>query len=70
MFVRMVSGVAVVASLLIACSSGDENEGGSCTSNNDCGGNLVCQPIQGRQSDFCCPTPPTTSSHASCQPAN
>jgi len=69
---KMICALTVVGSLLVACgpaASLNANEGGSCSaSNNDCGGDLDCQPIQGRQGEFCCPTPPQSSSHENCQP--
>jgi hypothetical protein len=72
MFGKMIfAGLGVVGSLVVACGPADslnQNEGASCSSNNDCGGLEVCQPITGRQGDFCCPTPPSSSSHESCQP--
>jgi hypothetical protein len=52
-----------------ACAGDDKNEGDSCTQQSDCGGNLICQPISGRNQDFCCPTPSTSSTHANCSPA-
>jgi hypothetical protein len=69
--VKTSCAIAIVGSLLVACgpaASLNKNEGGSCTTADDCGGDLDCQPIQGRQGDFCCPTPPTSSSHPNCQP--
>jgi hypothetical protein len=76
MFRKMIL-VALVAfaapSLVAACGpsvNSDANEGGSCSSNGDCGGDLVCQPVTGRQGDYCCPTPATASKKASCQPAS
>ena len=51
MFGKVFCGLAV-AGLLIACgpaASLNNNEGGSCSAQNDnCGGELDCQPIQGR----------------------
>jgi hypothetical protein len=73
MFGKTLCGLAVVASLLVACgpaASLNSNEGGSCTQTEDCGGDLICQPITGRKGDFCCPTPSTSSSHSNCQPAS
>ncbi len=67
---RVVCVLAVVSAAVIACSGDDKNEGGSCGSNSDCGGNLICQPVQGRKGDFCCPTPPTSSSQTNCHPSS
>ena len=68
---KLISGLALVGSLAVACgpaASSNANEGGSCSRASDCGGDLICQPIQGRQGDFCCPTPPQSSGHANCKP--
>ena len=69
---KMICALAVVGSLLVACgpaASLNANEGQSCDPNNDdCGGMVQCQPITGRKGDFCCPTPPSSSSHENCQP--
>jgi hypothetical protein len=43
-------------------SQGDECGG----SQDDCGSNLVCQPIKGRSKNYCCPTPPEQSSNSNC----
>jgi hypothetical protein len=71
-FGKVVGGALVVGSLVVACgpaASLNANEGGSCSaSNNDCGGDLDCQPIQGRTGEYCCPTPPQSSSAKNCQP--
>ncbi|MGO8992277.1 MAG: hypothetical protein ACLQVI_03040 [Polyangiaceae bacterium] len=71
MFGKVICGLTVMGWLLIACgpaASLNSNEGGSCTSNNDCGGDVQCQPIQGRTGDYCCPDPPQSSSHENCHP--
>ena len=47
-------------------ASVNKNEGDSCTETNDCGGDLNCQPITGRQGSYCCPTPAASSSHTNC----
>ena len=73
LFGRMICAVALVGSFVVACgpaASLNKNEGGSCVNTDDCGGGLTCQPIQGRQGDFCCPTPPESSSHVNCKPAS
>ncbi len=57
---------AVLAAGSVACGAG---EGDSCSTQSDCSDqNLTCQPIDGRGGDFCCPTPPQSSSKTSCQP--
>lgn len=70
LFGRLMGAMVVVAMAMAGCASsvGDQNEGGSCAKESDCGGNLICQPITGRSGDFCCPTPPESSSHANCHP--
>jgi hypothetical protein len=71
MFGKMICTLGVVGSVLIACGPADSanhNEGGSCTQVSDCGGSLDCQPIAGRVGDFCCPTPPQSSSKTNCKP--
>ena len=71
MFGKMIFAVAVVGSLVVGCgpaASQNHNEGGSCSKDDDnCGGALICQPIEGRVGNFCCPTPAYSSSHANCQ---
>jgi hypothetical protein len=73
MFGKVMCALAV-AGLFVACgpaASLNGNEGGSCTPQNDnCGGDLICQPIQGRQGYYCCPTPPESSTHPSCKPVS
>jgi hypothetical protein len=71
MFGKVMSGLAVAA-LLVACgpaASLNGNEGNSCNPQNDnCGGDLNCQPVEGRSGMYCCPTPTSSSTHANCQP--
>jgi hypothetical protein len=71
-FGKFICSVGVASSLLVACgpaASLNNNEGGSCSAaNNNCGGDLDCQPIQGRTGEYCCPTPPQSSSAKNCQP--
>lgn len=71
--VKLTCGLAV-AGLLIACgpaASVNANEGGACSAqNNDCGGDLSCQPVQGRQGMFCCPTPEESSTQPNCKPVS
>jgi hypothetical protein len=70
MFRKIILAGIAIGSLVVACgpsANADANEGGSCTQQGDCGGDLTCQPIHGRVGDFCCPTPAQTSSHANCQ---
>jgi len=77
--VRKMSGVMVAAMLaaagVLAGCAGEtgKGEGDSC-SGNDCGGQLQCQSVPGRNGDFCCPAPlktqdgQFTSSQTNCQP--
>ncbi|MFI5302571.1 MAG: hypothetical protein ACHREM_31155 [Polyangiales bacterium] len=62
----LVVGLLVAAAM--ACGGIDKNDGNACTQQSDCGSGLVCQPISGRNQDFCCPTPPTSSSQPNCSP--
>lgn len=61
--------LAVVAVVSAACAGpvGGNSEGDSCSGAEDCASNLTCQPIKGRQGDFCCPTPAGSSQHSNCQ---
>jgi hypothetical protein len=68
MFVRIVCVLMAVSATVIACSGDAHNEGGTCSTANDCGGNLSCQPVDGRQGNFCCPTPADTSKETNCHP--
>jgi hypothetical protein len=73
MFGKIICGVALVGSIVVACGPADslnKNEGGACSKVDDCGGDLSCQPIQGRTGDFCCPAPPESSSHTNCHPGS
>jgi hypothetical protein len=45
-------GLAALASVLVACEGG--KAGDECKSNSDCNNSLVCQPIAGRNADYCC----------------
>jgi hypothetical protein len=54
--------VAAATSTLGACG---DSEGDACTTDNDCGSQLLCQPIAGR-GDKCCPTPAEESDNESC----
>jgi hypothetical protein len=60
--------LAVSVGFLVACSgSGGILEGDTCGGSTDqCHNNLTCQPIQGRTGDFCCPTPPQSSTQTNC----
>ena len=58
-----------MAPTFAACGADDSNEGKACSAADDCGGNLTCQPIQGRNQDYCCPTPANESKQSTCQPA-
>jgi len=66
-FVLIACGLAAVLSTACAGPTG-KGEGDSCTTNDDCSSNLICQPIPGRNSDYCCPTPADAGKAANCQP--
>jgi hypothetical protein len=73
MFRKMILVALVASSLVVACGpsvNSDANEGSACSQNNDCGGDLQCQPVDGRTGEFCCPAPATASKHANCHPAS
>jgi hypothetical protein len=63
-------GVVFAAWSLAACvgPAGGVGEGDPCTQD-DCAQDLTCQPIQGRQGEYCCPAPASMSSKPNCQPA-
>ncbi len=78
---RKIAGVMVAAVLVgtaVAGCAGEtgKSEGDSCSSNNDCEGQLFCEYVNGRGGTFCCPAPlqlPSgqfTSSKQNCQPTN
>ena len=54
----------VAAPTLGACG---DSEGDTCTTDNDCGSQLLCQAVTGH-GVRCCPTPPESSDNASCHP--
>jgi hypothetical protein len=54
--------VTAATSTLGACG---DSEGDTCVTDNDCGSQLLCQPINGR-GDRCCPTPPEDSDNDAC----
>ncbi len=70
MFGKMICAFVLVGMAVVACgpsASLNANEGNACSAqNNDCGGDLDCQPI-GTKGMYCCPTPPSSSSHKNCQ---
>jgi hypothetical protein len=41
-----------LAAVVVACEGG--KAGDKCTTNNDCNSSLTCQPIEGRNADYCC----------------
>jgi hypothetical protein len=52
---------------VIACGPTGVSEGGECGgSQDDCGANLTCQPINGRGHSYCCPAPPESSNYQNC----
>jgi hypothetical protein len=58
--------VAFAGLAIAACSGG---QGDTCSADNDCGANLTCQPIRGREKNFCCPTPAESSDETNCHPS-
>jgi hypothetical protein len=60
-FCLLVVGAAFA---LFGCGGGEQ--GDDCTKNDDCNGGLICQPIKGREKDYCCPTPPESSEAVHC----
>jgi hypothetical protein len=69
-------GASLLVGLLGACAGNQTGtgEGGGCSSDDACDTDLWCQPVTGRNGDFCCPTPlvlPSgqfSSGQANCQP--
>ena len=74
-------GVAVglclgVAGMVAGCvGETGKGQGESCSSDGDCGGiGTVCQPVNGRGGNYCCPSPLVrpdgtfSSPNTSCQP--
>jgi hypothetical protein len=72
MFRKMVFfGMACGLVGLVACAGPiGKGQGDSCSSQDECGSDLTCQPIGGRSGDYCCPTPATASTNGNCKPAN
>jgi hypothetical protein len=78
---RKIAGMLVGAGVVVALSSGcagnqtGTSEGGGCSSDDQCDTDLYCQPVPGRNGDFCCPTPlvlPSgafSSGQTNCQPS-
>lgn len=72
MFRKVGSTVIVsVACGLIGCAGpiGGKSQGESCSTEDECGTDLTCQPIAGH-GDVCCPTPADTSTSSGCQAAS
>ena len=70
-----VAAILVSAGVLAGCAGETgKGEGDSCSAGNDCGGQLQCQSVAGRNGDYCCPAPLTTpdgqftSKETNCQP--
>ncbi len=67
----LVLTAGLVSILAAGCAGGGGGgEGDSCSSNDDCSGQLICQPISGH-GQVCCPAPsPTvqTSTNPNCHP--
>ena len=77
---RKMASVVVGAGLLAVLSGGcagnqtGTSEGGGCSTQDECDSELLCQPVTGRNGDFCCPAPLVypgggfSSSQTNCQP--
>ena len=59
--------VALVAAPLFGLGGCGDSEGDTCTTDNDCGSQLLCQAIDGR-GNRCCPTPSEESDNIACHP--
>ena len=46
-----VVSLAVAGAGVVACGG---KAGDKCSSNNDCNSSLICQPVEGRNADYCC----------------
>jgi hypothetical protein len=57
--------ILALALVLAHCGGGNGDE---CKKEGDCGSNLTCQPIKGRDKLYCCPIPTETSSEENCKP--
>jgi len=51
---------------LLGCGHG---EGDTCNNDNDCAQGLTCQPIPGRNADYCCGIPASASTADTCHAA-
>ena len=60
-------GIVATVALLACAGPVGKGEGDSCSTADDCSSNLTCQPISGRNADYCCPTPASTSKEGNCQ---
>jgi hypothetical protein len=62
--------VGLAALVVAACEGG--GAGAKCSKNSDCNTSLTCQPVSGRDSDYCCgsygPDEPTENIPENCQP--
>ncbi len=71
----MVAAMLVAAGVLAGCAGETgKGEGDNCSAGNDCGGQLQCQDVAGRNGTYCCPAPlalpdnSCTSKETNCQP--
>jgi hypothetical protein len=64
-FFRVAVAASFVGITVLACSG---SQGDECTKDSDCKSNLTCQPVEGRDKNYCCPTPATASDYANCHP--
>jgi hypothetical protein len=69
-------GASLLVGLVSACAGNQTgtSEGGGCSSDDACDVDLWCQPVTGRNGDFCCPSPLVypdgtfASGQTNCQP--
>jgi hypothetical protein len=59
-------GIGAAVALLACAGPVGKGEGDTCSTNDDCSSNLICQPIGGH-GDVCCPAPPSSSKESNCQ---
>ena len=70
----LVVALGLAAGLFNCAGPTGKGMGESCSSQDDCSTDLTCQPVYGRQGDFCCPTPAdagdtsSSSNGANCVP--
>ncbi len=66
----LVTAVALTAGLFGCAGPMGKGEGEQCATQDDCSTDLTCQPVSGRQGDYCCPTPADAGNSPNCLPAH